>query len=229
MADSSHDQPRTSRLTAAPGHHLPVTRRFEFPIELAARTLTVLSLSFFAYNALRIWYADPTRITLIFMLCTTVLTVGLALFSKVPAQRDWRPISLLFTFAGTYYYLFFQLTENRHLVPEDAAAAIQIAGLLLQLYAKWSLRQSFGLLPANRGIVSRGPYRIVRHPIYLAYLISDCGFLLANFSWRNIITIALLFGIQIGRIYREEKLLLGDPLYRDYSARVRYRVLPGIF
>jgi protein-S-isoprenylcysteine O-methyltransferase Ste14 len=47
------------------------------------------------------------------------------------------------------------------------------------------LGRSFGLLPAQRGLVVVGPYRFVRHPIYFGYLIGHIGFLLVNFSWRN--------------------------------------------
>src|ERR1700682_5194874 len=46
------------------------------------------------------------------------------------------------------------------------------AGVLLQIYAKLTLRRSFGIIAANRGVMTSGPYRVVRHPMYAAYLLS---------------------------------------------------------
>ena len=68
--------------------------------------------------------------------------------------------------------------------------------------AKVVLGRSFGLLPAQRGLVTAGPYRIVRHPIYFGYLIGHIGFLLVNFSWRNAAVLALLYVAQVVRIQR---------------------------
>ncbi len=99
----------------------------------------------------------------------------------------------------------------------------------MQLFAKLSLGRSFGLLPANRGVVSTGAYRFVRHPIYAGYLLSEIGFLLANFSTRNLITIGVWMVLQIGRILLEERLLSDDADYRAYRAQVRYRLIPGVF
>lgn len=105
----------------------------------------------------------------------------------------------------------------------------QIIGIAWQLFAKLSLGRSFGLLPANRGVVSTGAYRFMRHPIYTGYLLSEIGFLLANFSTRNLVTIGVWMLLQIGRISMEERVLSEDADYRAYKATVRYRLIPGVF
>ena len=56
------------------------------------------------------------------------------------------------------------------LAPELLTVALSACGLLVVIGGKLSLGRSFGLMPANRGVVSSGLYRIVRHPIYLGYL-----------------------------------------------------------
>ncbi|WP_341868087.1 isoprenylcysteine carboxylmethyltransferase family protein [Cupriavidus lacunae] len=157
------------------------------------------------------------------------LTLGLSLFVRVPKKRDWNPVTVICSLGASYYFLAIQLAPGNHLVPEIFGAGLQAAGLAWQIYAKLTLRFSFGILPANRGIVSHGAYRFVRHPIYLGYVIADVGFLLTNFGLQNLLVCAGLYLLQYVRIYREEKLLSDDPEYRRYREKVRYRVLPGLY
>ncbi len=77
--------------------------------------------------------------------------------------------------------------------------------------------------------MSDGAYRLVRHPIYLGYLATDIGFLLANFGLQNVLVFAGQFVLQGIRIARVEALLSEDPEYRAYRGKVHYRVLPGVF
>jgi len=104
-----------------------------------------------------------------------------------------------------------------------------VAGLCIVVMGKLSLGRSFGLTPANRGIVCRGLYRVVRHPIYLGYLITHLGFLLANPSGWNI---AMLVVADVALTFRaicEEQTLAQDPEYRLYMDRVRWRLIPAVF
>ena len=82
---------------------------------------------------------------------------------------------------------------------------------------------------ADRGIVVGGPYRIVRHPIYLGYFVTHVGFLLANWSPRNIALYIVIYFFQVARILSEERILREDESYRAYCQRVRYRLIPFIF
>ena len=66
------------------------------------------------------------------------------------------------------------------MAPETFTALVSAVGLMIVVAGKVTLGRSFGLTPANRGIVSTGVYRIVRHPIYLGYLITHIGFVIAN-------------------------------------------------
>jgi protein-S-isoprenylcysteine O-methyltransferase Ste14 len=56
---------------------------------------------------------------------------------------------------------------------------VAAASIFIVVCGKLSLGRSFGLAPANRGVVST-TYRFARHPIYLGYLITHLGFLVAN-------------------------------------------------
>ena len=84
-------------------------------------------------------------------------------------------------------------------------------------------------MPANRGVVSSGLYRLVRHPIYLGYLITHVGFLAANPTFWNFL---VFVGADVALMVRavcEERMLARDPAYRDYQETVHWRVVPGVF
>lgn len=202
---------------------------YEIMLETSVRTCTALLLGIFAYSAILHWRADPARITLLLLVVSECLVVGFSLFSRIPAKRDWTPFALLSSVAATYYFLAIHLGEGVKLMPEAVGVALQIVGIGWQIFAKASLRRSFGLLPANRGVVSSGVYRVMRHPMYFGYFVADIGFLLVNFGMQNMIVYLVQFALQAGRVVREERLLSDDAQYREYKERVRYRVIPGLF
>ena len=104
-----------------------------------------------------------------------------------------------------------------------------VVGALFQVSAKLALNRSFGIAPANRGIKRAGPYRYVRHPMYAGYFINNIGLLLLMLSFTNFAVYAIAWTAQVLRVLAEERLLGQDPAYRDYTADVRWRVIPGIF
>ena len=115
------------------------------------------------------------------------------------------------------------------LVGPAAALALAGPGWLIALAALVSLNRAFGVVAANRGVQARGAYRVVRHPMYLGYLLGHTAYLLLNPTGANVAVYVAVGGCQVGRILREERLLGADPAYRAYRARVRFRVLPGLW
>ncbi len=101
--------------------------------------------------------------------------------------------------------------------------------MALSQVARVYMGRSFGILPGNRGIVSKGPFRIVRHPIYLGWVLLTLGYLLAYPSWINFAIVLATFPFMMWRIVLEEELLSEDPEYRDYLARVHFRMLPWLY
>jgi protein-S-isoprenylcysteine O-methyltransferase Ste14 len=104
-----------------------------------------------------------------------------------------------------------------------------IVGNVWQAAAKFVLRRSFGIAPANRGIKVSGPYRYMRHPMYAGYLFVHLGALVVMFSWFNLLVYAIGWTAQIRRLLAEERLLSNDPVYAEYMGEVRWRLLPGLF
>jgi protein-S-isoprenylcysteine O-methyltransferase Ste14 len=114
-------------------------------------------------------------------------------------------------------------------IPETLVTMLMLMGLLVQISGKFALGRSFGLVPANRGVKTHGLYRLVRHPIYAGYTLTHIGFLLGFPSLQNAALYAGIFTIEVMRLMREEAVLKRDPAYVDYAARVRYRLMPGVF
>jgi protein-S-isoprenylcysteine O-methyltransferase Ste14 len=91
-----------------------------------------------------------------------------------------------------------------------------------------SLGSSFDVVPAVRDIVSRGPYRFIRHPGVTAVFLMAAGFLLVHWSAWNAAVLGLTGVLGVATAVAEEQLLRRDGKYVDYAARVRWRFIPGV-
>ena len=69
----------------------------------------------------------------------------------------------------------------------------------------------------------------MRHPAYAAYLVSELGFLVLNFSVLNVAVLTVVWVLQISRIIAEERVLSGDSAYAEYGARVTKRLVPAVW
>ncbi len=79
-------------------------------------------------------------------------------------------------------------------------------------------------------VISTGPYAVVRHPMYVGLLFMGIGAPLALGSWWGLVVFALTTPILVWRILDEEQLLRNDlPGYREYTQKVRYRLVPYLW
>ncbi len=104
-----------------------------------------------------------------------------------------------------------------------------VIAFLVRRPARVVLGRSFGFVAADRGLVIRGPYAVIRHPVYAAYLLIQVGYLLQSLSWRNAAVVALVTCANAGRAVAEERLLATSASYETYRQRVRWRLIPGLW
>ena len=104
-----------------------------------------------------------------------------------------------------------------------------LVGIAFTLVSVSTLGRCFGVLPDARGMVTRGPYRFVRHPVYLGELVVTLGFVVPARSWlAATAALAVLVVAQLVRIRYEETTLQAEfPEYAAYAQRTR-RLIPGV-
>lgn len=157
-----------------------------------------------------------------------VNTLFLILFvTRKPASAESASVALwLLAFGTTALPLLLRPTEASPYL--RLGSVVQLVGLTLLTGALFSLRRSFGIVPANRGIRDGGLYRLVRHPVYLSELTLMLGVVLANPSAVNAGIWICACVLQLARARAEETFLSADSLYAAYCARVRHRLIPGL-
>ncbi len=210
----------------------PISRSEPFPLatllDVVERLVVASLFGLFVYRMLDAFLAerDPIYLT---MVVSEGLVVLFILIRRAAKTVSLRPGDWLLAFGATAAPLCVTATAAGSLVPAAVCAFLIMAGLLLQIYAKLTLRRSFGIIAANRGVTTGGPYRLVRHPMYSAYMLTWLGFFLANPSLSNAAIYAFAFACQVARLMAEERLLNEDAGYRAFAKAVPYRLLPGVF
>jgi protein-S-isoprenylcysteine O-methyltransferase Ste14 len=199
-------------------------------IDPVFRIATAAVTAWFAYRIIKAYQAEPSRLILIIVLISELISLITIILSRKPTIRDANPAYALLTIIASFIVpLFVSVDRQAAFIPERIGEIVSLLGLTWTIYAKISLGRSFGLLAAKRVVKVRGAYRFVRHPIYIGYFVVDMAFLFANFNKINLIVFGSLYCMQVLRALREEQILSSDEAYRAYCKRTRYRFIYGLF
>jgi protein-S-isoprenylcysteine O-methyltransferase Ste14 len=196
--------------------------------DFIARVVIVALFTFMAYR-IGSDFLQSGRTTGLLLLASEGLVVILTVFRRPAGVVDRSPRARILMVVSLMGPVLVTPAAIPPLLPELTTVAVSACGLLVVIIGKLSLGRSFGLMPANRGVVSTGLYRIVRHPIYMGYLVTHAAFCVANPTPGNLM---ILLAADIALLIRavcEEQTLARDAAYRDYQRLVRWRVLPGVF
>lgn len=187
--------------------------------------LAALNLAFAAAH-LRAFLERP-RASLALAVAFELLVAVLAVVRRDPRATSTTAWAWTTTIVGSYSTLLLRPASGA----ADAALGVvlQAAGVAGALLGALALNRSFGLLPADRGVRTGGAYRIVRHPLYAAYLVGHVGYLTSHPTAWNVAVVLAATAAQLARIRNEERLLSRDPDYEAYRRRTRWRLVPFVF
>jgi protein-S-isoprenylcysteine O-methyltransferase Ste14 len=155
--------------------------------------------------------------------------VAAFLIRRPPRAASRHPGSWLLAAGGTFGGLLFRPVGAHVQWGVQTGFGLQAAGLAIAIMSLLALGRSFGFIAADRGLVTRGPYAVVRHPVYAAYVLIQCGYLLQSLSLWNVGVLVFATGCNIGRSLAEEQVLAASSAYQAYQKQVRWRLLPGFW
>lgn len=163
-----------------------------------------------------------------FCIAMFYMILALLIMTRAPAKAHAEGLLPRMTaFVGTYLpwsISFFGKTDQALL--NLASAACVLIGVVMMLVTIRHLGRSFSIVPQARSVVQTGPYRWIKHPLYLAEEISVVGVVLQHLSPLTVILLVLHAGLQVSRILYEEDLLRRTcPEYSSYEA-ARWRLVP---
>jgi len=204
----------------------PLTR--DVITDLLARAMvgalfTLLSINLFGD------FMRTGRVTGLLLLASESLVVVLTIARRRARLVDRSAAAAIMTALSLAGPPLLRAGQAAPLAPDAVTAMASAVGLLLVVVGKVALGRSFGLVPANRGVVARGPYTLVRHPIYTGYLVTHLAFLVAHPAPWNACVILIADTALIVRALMEERVLSADVEYQTYCRRVGWHLVPGVF
>ena len=191
-----------------------------------------LGLVAFTGLAVALWRRAPEFGLAVIPALSAELLVAASFILRRPLQRTsvgWVPRAVAYAhsflpmvfieLAGAHRPAWLAGTTSRLL--STTGAVLWLGGALLALWPLWQLRRAFSVEPQARELVTSGPYRFARHPIYASYALVNAGLLLRHptLPFGTVLAAwALLLALRIR--YEERVLQSAFPTYADYRARV---------
>src|SRR3989441_5379821 len=177
--------------------------------------------------------------TQVMYLLNRILTVAFFAFLVViygvrskAIARDHNPVAIAAALVGSFvlYGLFLIPGQGRSSnIWVLAGSDMFLAGGITRALSSFSyLGSRFSIVPEARGLVTDGPYRLARHPIYLGEILAGFGLVLPTVVSLHAVVFAVFLGAQLARTYFEERVLRNTyPQYAAYARRTR-RLIPFV-
>lgn len=185
---------------------------------LLSELANAIGATFFVFLfALRVMqFADGGLVSILLALQSALAAFFLTMHK--PVERVSHPLMTLIAWVCALLPLAFDV--------KHANALYSIPGLLLALWSLIALGFSFSIAPEDRGVVERGPYRFIRHPMYLGEMLSLLGLCVsANNTW-NWLALLMFIRLLMLRISAEERVIEN---YARYKKFIRWRLIPWIW
>jgi protein-S-isoprenylcysteine O-methyltransferase Ste14 len=155
--------------------------------------------------------AEKENTQKVIMFFNSIGFIGLLVVSALDHRFGWSAVPPYLVIAGDililtgFYIVFLVYKENPF-----SSATIEIA--------------------QGQKVISTGPYALVRHPMYAGGLLYLPGMALALGSFWGLLVLAAMVPFLLWRLFDEERFLSKHlPGYTDYRAKVRWRMIPGVF
>jgi protein-S-isoprenylcysteine O-methyltransferase Ste14 len=237
MTIASPDNPSCS-VTACVDRRRAIDLAIRFTLALTF----ALSAGFYFKNALAQFHTlDPVHFdSKAFALGLSILAIGLySLMIACLYVLRLRPVN---KFAGAWPcaaailggflmsgLLLLNPRTDLPLGAQIAASALVLVGNAFAVLILLRLGRSFSILPEGRRLVTTGPYRIVRHPLYLAEAVATLGVLINFLSPWALVLVTTQIVLQLVRIRYEERVLRETfPEYAEYAKHTK-QLIPGIY
>jgi protein-S-isoprenylcysteine O-methyltransferase Ste14 len=144
-------------------------------------------------------------------------------------HTDWKPKVIALLGAFLTYALLLLPRSAPDALWDSLSMLIIMTGSMGSILVAFNLGRSLSIMPEARKLVTAGPYRRVRHPLYLAEEIATLGVFLQFRSWQAALLLLVHFYFQIRRMDGEETILAKTfPEYVEYKQR-SFRLVPGLY
>ena len=161
-----------------------------------------------------------------------LIVLGIALTRPRPRVRDYSVASSI-AVGAAYLYPYAQVIYLRwspgNVASPGTGLVLVTLAAGLSLVSLLTMGRLFGVRPALRGLVTSGPYRFIRHPMYLSYILADIGYNLQEWNFVTLLLVLVGWMSLVYRIHAEERVLSQHAKWPAYVALARYRLFPGIW
>jgi protein-S-isoprenylcysteine O-methyltransferase Ste14 len=161
-----------------------------------------------------------------------LMVLGIAFTRPRPKVRDYSipsSIAVAVSYAYPYAQVIYLDWSPGEEVWHTGGLTLIILAAGLSLLSLSTIGRRFGVRPALRDLVTSGPYAVIRHPIYLSYVLSDIGYNLQEWDRVTLFLVLIGWASLIYRIRAEERVISQHVNWPSYTSRVRHRILPSLW